>query len=113
MSREFVTVLMIVTAVLALTRAVRLLVDDSYPPIEALRRWYLAHTSEEWNPLIECPWCVAPYLALPAVIWGAITWANPTWAVNNWAWWLVNGWAAASWLAAYITLRDIPVDQRE
>ena len=113
MNREFVTVLMAIVGVLAVARVVRLVVDDSWPPMVKARNAYAAKVSDEWLPLVECPWCVAPYVALPAVIWGGITWANPTWTVNNWIWWLVNGWAAVSWLASYITLRDIPPESRE
>lgn len=110
--RPLVLVLGIIVGVLALTRAVRLVVDDEYPPMTRVREWYCRHTSEDWNPLIECPWCAAPYLAVPATAWFATLVAFPTWTVNNWIWWLVNGWAAASWVAAFATVRDIPPDQR-
>lgn len=105
-------ILGIIVGTLALTRALRLVVDDEYPPMVRAREWYCRHTPEEWNPLIECPWCAAPYLALPAVIWFASLVAFPTNTVNNWAWWIINGWAAGSWVAAYLTVRDIPPDQR-
>ena len=104
--------LAVVTGALALTRATRLVVDDSYPPAEAFRRWWMRHTSEDWNPLVECPWCAAPSLALPAVAYAAVFVANQDvdWIV--WSWWLLNGWAAASWIAAFLTLRDVPPDSR-
>jgi hypothetical protein len=112
-NREFILVLSIITGILAVTRVVRLVVDDAWPPMEKARKAYARRASDEWLPLIECPWCVAPYVALPAVAWFALTFRFPTWTVNNWAWWIVNGWAAVSWLAAYLTLRDIPPESRE
>ena len=54
----------------------------------------------------------APYLALPAVGWFATLVAFPDWTANVWLWWVVNGWAAASWVAAFLTVRDIPPEQR-
>ena len=113
MRPEFTLLLMVVTGLVALARATRLVVDDAYPPMERIRAWYVNRTSEAWNPLVECPWCAAPYLAVPAVAWFAITYHFTDWTVNTWIWWLVNGWAAASWLAAYLTLRDIPPESRE
>lgn len=103
--------LAVAVGVLAVARAVRLVVDDDYPPMETLREAYLRHSPQRWNALIECPWCVAPYLAAPAVAWFATLIAfDNTW--NDWLWWLINGWAAVSWAAAWLTLRDVPPDQR-
>lgn len=101
-----------IVCVLAVTRATRLVVDDTYPPIERFRVWFVTKVPEQWGPLIECPWCAAPYLALPAVVWFASLVAFPDWTANLYVWWIVNGWAAVSWLAAWLTVRDIPSDQR-
>ena len=106
----FMLVLALITGILALTRAVRLVVDDEYPPMVKIREWYCKHTSEQWNPLIECPWCAAPYLAVPAVAGFALLVAFPSWTALLWAWWIVNGWAAASWLASFLNVRDTPPD---
>lgn len=104
--------LAVVVATLAVTRATRLVVDDTYPPIEHFREWFVNKVPDEWGPLVECPWCSAPYLALPAVAWLATLFAFPDWTANIYIWWIVNGWAAISWLAAFLTVRDIPPDQR-
>lgn len=108
----FMLVLAIITGLTSLTRATRLIVDDTYPPTEWLKAKLMAKLPERWHQLFECPWCAAPYLALPATIWFALLVQFPTWTVNNWLWWCVNGWAAASWVAAFATLRDQPPDSR-
>lgn len=123
----FMLVLAIITGLLAVTRVTRLIVDDDYPPIVWLKDRYVvwlvrkfraeesnenARRADRWAKLVECPWCTAPYVALPAVVWFALLVQFPTWTVNNWLWWCVNGWAAASWVAAFATLRDQPPDSR-
>lgn len=111
--QPFVLVLAIVTGVLALARAVRLVVDDTYPPMEKGREFLLRHLPTSWHELVECPFCVAPYLALPAVGWFATLIAWPHATANLWVWWLVNSWAAVSYVAAMITTRDIPPESRD
>lgn len=109
---EWQLALAIVTGLLALTRAVRLVVDDDFPPVKKLREELALRLPTTWAKVVECPWCVAPYLAAPATVWFALLVQFPTWTVNNWLWWGVNGWAAASWVAAFATLRDQPPDSR-
>jgi len=56
--------------------------------------------------LVECPWCVAPYITFVDLVWA--------WSTDlHWTWWFGNVWAAVSWIAAYMCLRDIPPEQRE
>jgi|SRR5262245_26816532 len=100
------------TGVLALCRAVRLVVDDDYPPVERLRRWFVTKAGPQWGQIVECPWCAAPYLAAPAVAYAGVFVAHQAVPAVVWSWWLLNGWAAASWLAAFVSLRDIPADSR-
>lgn len=104
--------LAVAVGVLAVARVVRLVVDDEYPPVLKVKEAYLRHAPLDWQPLVECPWCVAPYVALPAVLWFAslVAWPDATW--NVYLWWIVNGWAAVAWAAAWLTLRDVPPDQR-
>lgn len=103
----------VVVGVLAVARVVRLIVDDEFPPIVSAVAWWRDRASVDWKPLVDCPWCTAPYLALPAVLWfsSLIAWPGATW--NLWLWWIVNGWAAVSWAVAYICLRDVPPESRE
>jgi len=109
-AEPFTFVLALIVGVLAVTRVTRLIVDDSYPPMERVREWYVSKVPERWMPLVECPWCAAPYVTLPAVGWFALLVAFPSWTAVVWVWWIVNGWAAVSWLAAFLTLRDEPPD---
>ncbi len=107
-----VLVVALAIGVLAVARVVRLVVDDDYPPMVRVREWYVGRAPLDWQPLMECPWCCAPYIALPAVLWFAslFAWPGATW--NLYLWWILNGWAAVAWAAAWINLRDIPPENR-
>ena len=101
----FVLIAAFVVGVLAVARITRLIVDDTFPPVRAATDWYIRHTPEKWGALVECPWCVAPYITVVDMAWA--------WSTGlHWTWWFGNVWAAVSWLAAWLTLRDIPPDQR-
>lgn len=107
-----VLVLGVITATLAVTRAVRLIVDDRYPPTEWLKLMLVKRLPEKWHEVLQCPWCVAPYFSLPAALWFStlVVWPGSTW--NLYLWWIVNATAAVSWVAAFATLRDQPPDSR-
>jgi hypothetical protein len=61
---------------------------------------------EKWGVLVECPWCVAPYVTVINLAWA--------WSTDlHWTWWFGNVWAAVSWIAAYLCLRDIPPESRD
>jgi hypothetical protein len=110
---ELAFILAVIVGVLAVTRAVRLVVDDDWPPIKRAREWYDDRASVDWQPLVECPWCVSVYFALPAVLWFAslIAWPGAEW--NHWLWWIVNGWLAVAWMTAFLCVRDLPPESRE
>jgi hypothetical protein len=109
---EFTFVLALIVGVLAVTRLVRLIVDDDWPPVVRFREWYIGRTSDEWQPLVECPWCVAVYVAAPAVAWFALLYAFPSWTAVLWVWWVANSWMAVAWVAAFLCGRDIPPEAR-
>jgi hypothetical protein len=95
-----------IVAVLATARFTRLIVDDSYPPVQWLTEKFVRKVPEKWGVLVECPWCVSPYIAAIIAGWG---WASGL----HWSWWFVNTVAALSWLAGFMSMRDVPEDQRE
>jgi len=113
LDEPFPLLLAVVVGTLAAARVVRLVVDDDWPPVAKLREWYVTKATEQWQPLIECPWCVGVYVAGPAVVWFASLVAWPDATANLYAWWIVNGWLAVAWAAAYLCLRDVPPDQRQ
>lgn len=104
--QPFVLVCAAVVAVLSCARITRLIVDDEYPPVMWLTKQYATRAPLQWVKLVECPWCVAPYISLAIIGWA---WASGL----HWSWWLANSWAALSFAGSYITVRDIPPDQRE
>lgn len=104
-------------AVIGTARVTRLIVHDSYPPIERLRIGFLRWASRTprrgpWSPLMTCPFCAAPYIA--AVVLAAAVladvWSPDLGTVNGW-WWLLAVWASVSYLAAMLVVRDEPYDE--
>lgn len=105
----------VVVGTVAVARATRLVTSDAYPPVQALRMWWINATEvrgngtwrEGWSPLATCPFCFAPYAAAVNLTWALLAgleW-GPWWSS---AWWVVNLWAAVSYLAAMIVVRDEP-----
>lgn len=95
-----------VIGTLAVTRITRLIVDDDYPPVRWATTQFAKRVPERWGVLVECPWCVAPYVTIVDILWA---WGSGL----HWTWWLGNVWAAVSWIASFLCLRDIPPESRE
>jgi hypothetical protein len=91
-----------VVAVLSVGRISRLVVDDSYPPSAWFRDKWRGWTNDgPWSELVDCHFCVAPYVAAPVLAWG---WLSDL----HWSWWAFNGWLALSYAAALVAVRDTP-----
>jgi hypothetical protein len=105
-AQPFVLVCAAVVAVLAVARITRLIIDDEYPPMLWLTARIANKLPEKWIKLVECAWCVSPYIAIADIAWG---WASGL----HWSWWLGNTWAALSQAAAMVNVRDIPPEDRE
>lgn len=89
-----------VVTVVSSARVARLVGFDVWPPSKWLRRqWDKATGASDWNDLVRCPFCIAPWFTLAVLGWGYFT----DW---NLAWWLFNGWMAASYAASYILIYD-------
>lgn len=85
---------------LSTARIVRLIGFDHYPPAEWLRaKWDQWTRNSEWNLLVRCPYCLAPYVGLGVLLWGYFTDFNTVW-------WLANGWLAAVYVAAVFVSYD-------
>ena len=91
----------VLVGVVSVARTARLLVFDDFPPMVWLRVRILALFKENssWSGLIECPFCLAPYLTAGMMLWA---WASHL----HWTWWVINGWWAASYVAAMVVARD-------
>lgn len=98
---HFVLVVAGIVGALSTGRLTRLLVNDTYPPMKRVRALYLRmiRGNEEWAPLVECPWCAAPYFAAPILAWAVLS-------ELHWSWWVVNGWLALSYVASWIVFHD-------
>lgn len=102
MPQWFVLVAAVLVGVLSVARLTRLITQDTYPPVAAIRSWWEKVTKDgPWADLATCPFCAAPYIAAVVLAWGLLTDLQV-------AWWVVNGWLAASYLAAMVVVRDTP-----
>lgn len=91
---------------LGTARITRFITDDDMPIIEWFRqRWFDLTINTGWAKLPHCAWCVSPYISAANLAWAIIGDLQP-------AWWVFNAWLAVAWLASFITMRDIPQDQR-
>lgn len=85
---------------LAVGRVTRLVVFDSWPPVAFIRRKWDAFTNtSDWNLLLHCQYCLAPYFAAADVGWAYL-------ADLHWSWWFVNLIFAASYTAAMVVTWD-------
>lgn len=108
-------IVLLVTAlvgVLSVARLARLATHDSFPPVQAIREWYVNRSvgHSTWADLATCPFCAAPWLALPIGGWAVAVQAwevDGVWTAEG-AWWLFNGWLAVAYLAAMIVAYDEP-----
>ena len=98
--------LAIIVGILSVARTARLLIFDDFPPIMWARvriRAWVKNEDSKWVGLLDCPFCMAPYLAAGMLAWA---WVSDL----HWTWWIINGWWAASYLAAIVVAYDQPED---
>lgn len=100
---DLTTIVAFLIGTIATARAVRLIVDDDWPPVVWLREKYVLSVPEDWAELVTCPFCVAPWIAMPNL---ALAWASDL----AWYWWIPNLWFAVAYLAAMLNVRDVPAD---
>lgn len=89
--------LAIVVAILGAARLTRLIVFDTFPPVVSLRIWYLDHAPEHWGKLVECHWCMGPWMFLIAV---GTFFLTLVWLPFAYAWWIFYVWMAGSYLVS-------------
>jgi hypothetical protein len=89
--------LAVVVAILGAARLTRLIVHDTFPPIVAFRVWYLDHARGGWDTLVECHWCMGPWMFLVAILTFLLT---PLWLPIAYAWWIFYIWMAGSYLVS-------------
>lgn len=97
----------IIVGILSVARTARLIGFDEYPPMKWLRHKWDAKTSDEWQPLLGCPFCSAPYLATGMALWAwlAFDFGGDT---AQTIWWVVNGVWGLSYLASILVAYDQP-----
>ena len=100
-------VVLAIIAVVSTARFARLITHDTWPPAEWARPRIAAKLGEKWEPLVICPFCVAPYLVAGQMVWFWLTYRAGG-DVFLWGWLLPNLWWAASYVAAIIVAYDQP-----
>lgn len=93
-------VLIAIVAVGATARLTRLIAFDAYPPAAWLRiKWDNATGKSEWNTLLHCGYCLAPWIGAGILAWGYFT-------DYQTAWWLFCSWLSLAYAAAIVTAYD-------
>lgn len=91
--------------VIGTARIVRLIAFDAYPPAAWLRvKWDDATHQSDWNKLLHCAYCLAPWVAILNLIAYELT-LNLGEAYLS-AWYLANLWLTVSYLAAILVAYD-------
>ena len=89
-----------VTEVLAVARITRAICQDTFPPSVAFRDWWRKTMHDgKWAELIDCPFCVAPYIAAISLAWAVL-------GGLGWVWWIAHAWAALAYRAAIVVAQD-------
>jgi hypothetical protein len=92
-----------VVAGLSVARTARLISFDDFPPMQWVRLKVFSKVDDDSpiKALMQCPFCLAPWLMA-----GMIGWA---WVSDlHWTWWLINIWWGMSYLAASYVAYDQP-----
>jgi hypothetical protein len=102
---HFIIALAIIVGVLSVARTARLIVFDDFPPMIWARARILARFKEgsKWASILECPFCLSPYLTAGMIAWAMVS-------DLHWTWWVINGWWAASYVAATYVAYDEGVE---
>jgi hypothetical protein len=91
-------------AMVSVARTARLLVWDSFPPVQWLRLKFLVAVGDSpWGKLAQCAFCLAPYLSIGMVAWMLLS------DLGRW-WFIINGTWAMSYIAAILVSWDQPED---
>jgi hypothetical protein len=94
--------LALVVGILSVARTARLLIFDDFPPVLWVRirvRAWVKNEDSKWLGILDCPFCMCPYLAAGMLAW---MWLSDL----HWTWWVANGVWAASYLAAIVVAYD-------
>lgn len=87
-------------AAVAIARLTRLVIFDSFPPSAWLRgKWESWTEGSSWSPLLQCQYCLAPWLTAADIVAGLASDLHATW-------WVVNAWLAVSYVASIVVAYD-------
>lgn len=102
---QFTWIAASIIGIVSAARVARFVIFDSFPPMYWLRVRLVAlfPPDSKWKDLMECPFCLAPYIVAVSMTWFYVS-------DGHWSWWVGNGWWAASYVAAMIVAYDQPAD---
>lgn len=90
--------------VLAVSRVVRLVTFDDFPPMARIREaWDVKTAGSAWNELLHCPYCFGYWASGPAVILAAgFLFGWPVLLTMAGIFWVLVAWFAVGYLAGII-----------
>lgn len=97
------TALAVLVAIIGSARLTRVITYDDFPPSVWFRVWFRSWAKEDWHKLVECPWCMGPWVTLVAIGTFLLTFVHPAFA---WLWWLFWAWMAMSYLVSQYVYWD-------
>jgi hypothetical protein len=111
MSPEFAYIANAVTIIAAVivgiggsARIIRVVTGDDFPPTVWLAaRWVNLTKGGSWSKIVECLWCLSPYVVAANLAWFLLSEGHDT---TRAAWWIFNGWLAASYAASWVVFHD-------
>lgn len=96
--------LAIAVGIVASARMVVLITADDWPPMNWVRiKWESITQNDDgsegpWYKLVECPWCISPWIVAVNLAAGYGSDMHPIW-------WVFNLWLAASLAASWVAIK--------
>lgn len=105
---HFLDVCAVIVWVVGSARITRLICFDAYPPAMWLRmKWDERTIQSDWNKLLHCGYCAAPWISLLTgiVSLALLPVSVPFSHAATW-FWLIGGWLAGAYAAAVVVAYD-------
>lgn len=100
----WVVLALVVIIVFGIGRLARLITYDDFPPSVAVRIFWSRLTDDgPWAKLVNCYWCLTPWLMLVSIGVLVLSWQIPWLAI---AWLAFHLWFALSYATSMLVNRD-------
>ena len=73
---------------------------EDWPPSVWLRiRWHAITKDGAWSKLVDCPWCMGPYVVGALGVWAYLS-------NLHWTWWAFNTFFALAYATSWVVFHD-------